>query len=195
MGISTAAVLERLATSQKHTRIPNLGLVRFPTHKNSHMLPVNKTWALPSLLPVYNTSSQGCQQNQQLSVLQKQPLPRQVENLHRKNNRGKEELSPSCCLFFNCLLKKKYISNPISTVEKQHTKPCGVLSPECRTESPISMTLFQCLLQTERYHIWELHVFHAGERKIFGQGHQKEGCVSTRTTGNAHTLHQLGTNM
>lgn len=42
-GFQQPTVLERLATSQKHTRIPNLGLVRFPTHKNSHMLPVNKT--------------------------------------------------------------------------------------------------------------------------------------------------------
>lgn len=188
MGISTATVLERLATSQKHTRIPNLGLVRFPTHKNSHMLPVNKTWALPSFLPVYNTSSQGCQQNQQLSVLQRQPLPCQVKNLHRKNNRGEEELSLSCLLFFLTALKKMVVyfndsvcqANIWTTWSAQWKSnipsPMGsgtdwtraILAPECRTESPINMAQFRCLLQTERYHIWELHVFHAGKRKIFG---------------------------
>lgn len=138
-GFQQPTVLERLATSQKHTRIPNLGLVRFPTHKNSHMLPVNKTWALPSFLPVYNSSSQGCQQNQHLSVLQRQPLPHQVKNVHRKNNRGEEELSLSCHLFFltvfffkvkkysfqRSCLPSKHMNNLISTVEEQHTKPCG----------------------------------------------------------------------
>lgn len=73
----------------------------------------------------------------------------------------------------------------------------ATLAPECRTEYPINMTQFKCLLQTERYHIWELHVFHVGERKIFGQGHQREGCVSPQAPQamHEHILHQLGTNM
>lgn len=70
----------------------------------------------------------------------------------------------------------------------------AILAPECRTESPINMTLLKCLWQTGRYHIWELHVFHAGERKIFGQGQQREGCVSPQAM-HKHTLHPLGTNM
>lgn len=73
----------------------------------------------------------------------------------------------------------------------------ATLVPEGRTEPPINMTLFKWLLQTERYHIWQLHVFHARERKIFGQGHQREGCVSPQAPQamHKHTLHQLGTNM
>lgn len=70
----------------------------------------------------------------------------------------------------------------------------AILAPECRTESPRNMTLFNCLLPTGRYHIWELHVFHAGERKIFGQGQQREGCVSPQAM-HKRTLPQLGTNM
>lgn len=82
MGISTARV-QKVASRKgwlplkAHPGSKLLGLVRFPAHKNSHMLSVSKTWALPSFLPFYNKLLQRCQQDQRPSVLQRQPLRHQ----------------------------------------------------------------------------------------------------------------------
>lgn len=61
--------------SEAHPVSKLLGLVRFPAHKNSHMLSVDGSWALPSFLPVCNASLQGRQQDQRLSVLQRETAP------------------------------------------------------------------------------------------------------------------------
>lgn len=61
--------------SEAHPVSKLLGLVRFPAHKNNRMLSVDGSWALPSFLPVCNTSLQGRQQDQRLSVLQRETAP------------------------------------------------------------------------------------------------------------------------
>lgn len=61
--------------SEAHPGSKLLGLVRFPARKNRCMVSADKTWALPTFFPVYNTLLQGCQQDRKTSVLQRETAP------------------------------------------------------------------------------------------------------------------------